>query len=177
MKLSHCRNLLLLVSIACLTACAEGNYTIWVSPMNAVIHDHIGGEPSGQDLTIRRDNWIRIQSSKPTVTYDWISIPLSLPAKRIKNLRICYRVAYSQSRIVEVWLVRQTVLSHSNVIYKDDESYLTSTTPTCYNTPGPLLSIPIDGTMTLMFRVRFADVPNVSSHYIDVGAIGILVGP
>ena len=146
------------------------DFTVWISPLNMV------ASPNGSSnsyLVLKRGGFGDTLQVTTTVAADlqWLALPLQVPNNlTIKGVTVCYDLTNEASFISQVRLSEETVPPSATVVH-DDGTDLTSTDPTCYDSPVSG-GIQPNGAITLSLRLNFANMTN----RIDIGAIGILVG-
>lgn len=146
-------------------AASQGAYTIWHSPLTGVSDD--------PRLTIDYSlpgTGLHVTTNSPG-DLQWVTIALTIPSNvEIEGVVVCYELASAQSFISQVRLTRMTTPDYALVIH-DDPTDLTDPGPTCYL--SNVYSAPVEGTISLAFRLNFTS----AQHWVDIGAIGIVVEP
>jgi hypothetical protein len=80
--------------------------------------------------------------------FQWVNIPLELPAGRIKGVRVCYGTK-NKAYISQTRLSAMTTPDKALVVL-DDPANQASAVPTCYNTVANVI---VDATITLSLKV------------------------
>ena len=101
--------------------------------------------------------------------FQWVKIPLSLPAGTINSITVCYQVKGANSFISQVRLSKMTLPDSATVVH-DDGTDLKSVSPTCYT--SKVGGAVIDGTITLSLKVAVA-----ADESIQVGGITLNITP
>lgn len=146
---------------------AASNY--WFSPLPA----RSNGSELDAEPVLPAPNPALLVSAAAEVTdvdSEWILIGLTLPSGasgKIKHLTICYQVEtdiQDRTYISEVSLTQMTTPDEVQVIYEDDTD-LTSMTPTCYTARTNIKKV--NGTITLGLRMVFGS----TEDFIKIGGI------
>ena len=101
--------------------------------------------------------------------FQWVNVPISLPAGKINAVTVCYQVQGGSSFISQVRLAKMTLPNSASVVH-DDPTDLKSTSPTCYT--SKVGGAVVDGTITLSLRIAVA-----VNESIRVGGISVDLTP
>ncbi|UCH72625.1 MAG: hypothetical protein JSU82_09515 [Rhodospirillales bacterium] len=157
-----------LLSIPLLVALA-GCPSYWHSPLVGI---PVGAAGPPSPLSVVPDpspsTVLRVTTSRPVGANEteWVLIPMTMPAGRISNVKVCYQIVAEKpgtTYISQVRLTRTTTPDVALVIH-DDPTDLTSTTPTCHLSKS---GADVAGTTTLALRMVFGS----KSDLIRIGGI------
>lgn len=135
----------------------------WSSPM--------GGNVSRDDMTVRNGSpsaAVRITTSQPGDLQWYYAGLAGLPAgSQIDSITVCYELEDPASFISQIRIGRMNAPDANFVVF-DDPTDLVSPVATCVTYPvSP--AVAVTGSISIGYRCNFAS----SSHWIEVGAIGI----
>jgi FlgD Ig-like domain len=155
--------LIVLIILLATPLTARADYTSWCSPLNGVSHE--------TSLTLSftlPGTGLHVVTNSPG-DYQWVTIPLTLPSNMtIEAVEFCYELANPNSYISQVRLTRMSTPDFATVIH-DDPLDRTDPGPVC--TTSFVNSAPIEGTVSLSFRLNFAN----AGDWVNFGAIGIVL--
>jgi hypothetical protein len=145
---------------------AREEYYIWHSSLAMISDDSLGA-----NLVLSRGvsgNTLTVGTQQPG-DLQWLHLPLVLPSDvTITMVRLCYSVSNPNSFISQVRLSTETEPPSALVVH-DDDTDLTSTTPTCAD--SMVSSLQPEGALTLSLRLNFVNTTDT----IDIGAIALVV--
>jgi hypothetical protein len=144
---------------------------VWDSPL-LMISDVNGAGYTNLTLTRGQfGNTLRVTTAQAG-DLQWLNLPLITPDNlAIKGVIVCYELAAATNFISQVRLSEETLPPTALVVF-DDGTDLTSTDAECVETA--VNAYTPEGAVTLALRLNFAATG--STHFIDIGAIGLRVG-